>query len=689
MYLKSTLFFLVIVLSFQLSEAQTLLDTIAIKEVISLSPIKNSLQNSASSIEIINNKIIQQTDGVILTPILNRIPGVSMQQGALSTNRISIRGIGGRTRFGTDRIKTYYENIPLTTAEGTSDIEEIDLNAIENIEISKGPNSLSGAGLGGVIGLKSKPSSQGTNAFSTTTWGSYGLQKTALGFKLGNLKTTYQLGYQKLEVVGFRENSQYNRQSIQAIGNHKFNLKNKITFIGIATRLKAHIPSSISANDFENNPSIGAANWVAAQGFESYDKILLGIGHEIKFSSQFIWDNSVFMNYKKAYEPRPFDILSEKNQSIGWRSVFKIEKSILKTPLKISFGTESMFEKYAFSLFENKYQELNQGSVEGDLISTNKQKRSYIHFFAAMKIELLNNLHFESGLALNTTQYNQKFKEEQTYTVIDEKYSFGAIWSPRLAFSFAFKEGKNIFVSVSKGFSVPSVAETLTVNGQINSNLKPEIGINYEAGLKFNFLQRKIFTTVAYFYMPIQQLLLAQSVGNDQFIGINAGKTLHQGLEYSFEYSFLETNFIASKLYLSGAFNAFEFKEFIDRGNNFSGNRIPNTAKEQFHLGLDLSSKMGLVLSNSFIYLGNMALNDANSGFTSPYSLWNSKISYQKKFLPYLDFQLGVGVNNLLNNKYAASILPNASSLGGTLPRFFYPGNPVNYYSDLHFTFTF
>jgi hypothetical protein len=49
-----------------------------------------------------------------------------MQQSALNTNRISIRGIGSRAQYGTQN-KAYYEGIPLTTAEGSSTIEDIDM----------------------------------------------------------------------------------------------------------------------------------------------------------------------------------------------------------------------------------------------------------------------------------------------------------------------------------------------------------------------------------------------------------------------------------------------------------------------------------------------------------------------------------------------------------------------------------
>jgi iron complex outermembrane receptor protein len=83
------------------------------------SPTTATLQNSAASIAVINRTDLNKGDGVILTSVLNKIPGVYMQQGALNTNRIH-RGIGSRAQYGTQKIKAYYEGIPLTTAEGSS-----------------------------------------------------------------------------------------------------------------------------------------------------------------------------------------------------------------------------------------------------------------------------------------------------------------------------------------------------------------------------------------------------------------------------------------------------------------------------------------------------------------------------------------------------------------------------------------
>jgi iron complex outermembrane receptor protein len=43
------------------------------------------------------------------------------------------------------------------------------------------------------------------------------------------------------------------------------------------------------------------------------------------------------------------------------------------------------------------------------------------------------------------------------------------------------------------------------------------------------------------------------------------------------------------------------------------------------------------------------------------------------------------GINNLLDRKYAASILPNAT--GFAAPRYYYPGSPINFYGGFRFYF--
>jgi len=672
-------------------KTQTTKDTTALSEVILIgSPIQNTMQKTASSVGLISAKEISQTDGVILTPLLNKTAGVYMQQGTLNTNRITIRGIGARSQFSTNRVKAYFEEIPLSTGEGETTLEDIDLSVLNKIEIIKGPNSSSfGAGLGGVINLFGNQSSK-ENSFvkSSTTVGSFGLIKNSFSGQITNSKTNLYANYSNLQSDGFRANSSYDRQSINLFGKHQLSEKGKLNFIGIATRLKAYIPSSINQTDFDNSPEIAASNWAAAQGFESYDKLLLGIGYDHQFSEKWNWNSNLFSNFKKAYEPRPFDILEDNIMNFGVRSKLNYTDKLFSLPTKMSLGTELFREKYTFSLYENLYQtQPNQGSIQGDKFSDASQNRNYVNFFWQMEMQLSSKLNLESGLAFNQTNYTQK-DEFQIDENTKEKYSFDAILSPRIGLSYELSKGKNIYTSVSKGFSHPTVAETLTPEGQLNPNILPEIGINYEIGFKGNFLKNKIYTEVNLYVTTIQNLLVARRVAEDQYVGINAGESLHQGIEFLINGKIISTEKIQLNAYISGSLNHFEFIDFINNDNDFSGNQLPSVPEFQWNFGLDFTAK-SFTFSTSYRTVGKMFLNDANSLSSQPYQLLDINTNYTFSIWKNLKVNLQFGIQNSLDEKYAASVLPNAVGFGNAAPRYFYPGNPRNYYGGINLTYQF
>ena len=82
-------------------------------------------------------------------------------------------------------------------------------------------------------------------------------------------------------------------------------------------------------------------------------------------------------------------------------------------------------------------------------------------------------------------------------------------------------------------------------------------------------------------------------------------------------------------------------------------------------------------------------MNDANTKYTDAYGLLNFKTTYAFTILKILKTEVNAGVNNTLNQKYAASILPNAVGFGGLPPRYYYPGNPINYYGGVSIAYLF
>ena len=690
---KNAFFLLLFVVSTTAIFGQIKNDTIALSAVtLKGSPIKNLLQNTAASVSVITAADINKSDGIILTSVLNKIPGLTMQQGALNTNRITIRGIGARAQYGTNKIKAYFDGIPLTTGEGETTIDAIDLASIEKIEIIKGPNSTSfGSGLGGVIQLFSRETPLlASFGKATVTFGSFGLLQQRLSAGYDDSKTNIFSSYTDLQTDGFRANSSYNRKSLDLHGKQKMGSNGILSFLGTFTRLKAFIPSSINETDLKNSPEKAASTWAAAQGYESYDQSLFGLGYDHRFSEKWSMQTSVFSNFKDAYEPRPFDILKDKTSSVGFRSNVNYKDQVFSLPFELSFGSELLTENYKYSLFKNGYQsQPGQGSIQGDEFSAINQNRNYSNYFLQMELWISAKLHLETGVALNTTKYSL---EDVFYTNSSGQktpFTFGKVCSPRVGLSYKVSPVKNIFTSVSKGFSVPSVAETLTPEGRINTDLKPEIGVNYELGFKGNWLRNKVYTEVTFYTTQINNLLVARRTANDQYVGINAGSSSHSGLEFLVNYALLALPQLQITPYFSGAVNAFKFKEFLDGDADYSGNQLTGVPENQFNFGVDLNTKNGFTVNTSFRTMGAIPLNDSNTKYSERYALLDIKTTYVFTILSVLKTELNAGINNASNTKYAANILPNAVGFGTAAPRYFYPGNPVNWYGGFSVTYFF
>ena len=690
---KNAFFLLLFVVSTTAIFGQIKNDTIALSAVtLKGSPIKNLLQNTAASVSVITAADINKSDGIILTSVLNKIPGLTMQQGALNTNRITIRGIGARAQYGTNKIKAYFDGIPLTTGEGETTIDAIDLASIEKIEIIKGPNSTSfGSGLGGVIQLFSRETPLlASFGKATVTFGSFGLLQQRLSAGYDDSKTNIFSSYTDLQTDGFRANSSYNRKSLNLHGKQKMGSNGILSFLGTFTRLKAFIPSSINETDLKNSPEKAASTWAAAQGYESYDQSLFGLGYDHRFSEKWSMQTSVFSNFKDAYEPRPFDILKDKTSSVGFRSNVNYKDQVFSLPFELSFGSELLTENYKYSLFKNGYQsQPGQGSIQGDEFSAINQNRNYSNYFLQMELWISAKLHLETGVALNTTKYSL---EDVFYTNSSGQktpFTFGKVCSPRVGLSYKVSPVKNIFTSVSTGFSVPSVAETLTPEGRINTDLKPEIGVNYELGFKGNWLRNKVYTEVTFYTTQINNLLVARRTANDQYVGINAGSSSHSGLEFLVNYALLALPQLQITPYFSGAVNAFKFKEFLDGDADYSGNQLTGVPENQFNFGVDLNTKNGFTVNTSFRTMGAIPLNDSNTKYSERYALLDIKTTYVFTILSVLKTELNAGINNASNTKYAANILPNAVGFGTAAPRYFYPGNPVNWYGGFSVTYFF
>ena len=662
--------------------------------IVNANYLPKTLKTATSSINVISAKDIERGNNIDMSLVLNRVPGIFMQSGALNTNRITIRGIGARNLFGTAKIRAYFKDIPLTNGSGATNIEDFELGALSRFEIIKGASSIYGAGLGGTIQLTPQNTYLNeTFLENEVTLGSFGLVKGISKFNYSNNKNGFKAIYSNTHSDGYRDNNKYDRQTFTINTNHYINTKNDLSILGSYVDLKAFIPSSLNEDNFLNNPTSAAFTWGQAKGFEDSQRGLLGVSWQHDYNNALKQSTSIFTSFRNGYEPRPFNILSEKTLAIGVRTRLIGQSKLFNKKLKWTFGVETFKDTYKYGTFENLYQDFppENGSVKGNRLSNFKEKRRYFNIFLESNYNISKTTTFSLGLNYNETAYTLEDKFDITDTNPDQSgtFKFDGIISPKFGIAQKLSKSTSLYGNISHGFSPITLEETLLPDGKINADLNPETGWNFEIGTRGALLKNRLQFNAAIFRLNIKNLLVSRRTSEDQFIGINAGKTQHDGLELNVNYSIIKKGRNTLNSFINYTINHFTFKEFIDNTNDFSGNDLTGVPSSVFNAGIDLDTALGLYGNINIQYVGSMPLTDSNSLYSNSYSLTNLKTGYKTNLNKNLKLNVFLGINNIFDKAYASQILINASSFGGRAPRYYYPGNPINYYTGLNLNYTF
>ncbi|MGB1217153.1 MAG: TonB-dependent receptor domain-containing protein, partial [Saprospiraceae bacterium] len=475
---------------------------------------------------------------------------------------------------------------------------------------------------------------------------------------------------------GYRENNNYNRHNISLVNTTDIKSDHNLSVLFNYTDLKAFIPSSLDSMDYADTPTQAAFTWGNVRGFEDYTKLQTGISFtsELGRAGNFFLANSVFGTFFNSYESRPFNILEEKSQALGFRSTIKYEFNRKGRKSMILLGTEYFNEKYDWQTF------ITNDGEQGNQLSDNLEKRQYANIFLSSAWRLIDNLKIEAGLNLNITNYN--YTDKFVLNNQAEKYNFNTVFSPRLGLNYRIPDKEiYLFGNVSHGFNAPTLEETLTPDGNINPDIQPETGWNYEMGSKGGYKDFKYNASI--YFMDVRNLLVADRIAPDQFVGINAGRTSHFGMELELEYRIDKWEEFRFRPFLNYHYSQYKFKEFIDDNENYSGNDLTGTIPHKINAGIKWNTNIGLSGVFNYSFVDGMPMRDDNSIYSNSHQLLDFKIQYEKRFGESWTVELYTGIKNIWNEKYASMILINAGSFGGNAPRYYYPGLPRNFYGGV------
>src|SRR5690606_25448522 len=184
--------------------------------------VKPSLSNHTPAFTLTDTLAVSEKFLPDFDVVLHKLPGIFClnSENKAQDLRINIRGYGSRAAFGIRGIKMYLDGIPLTSPDGTTQIDELSLFMLDQTQISTtNTSSILGNGGGGLMQFKSLPYEEGLGFFAkTNTYGSYdaGMQG---GFSQGKGKHVFMLSHHRFQSLrqyaGGRNTILYNKNRWQ------------------------------------------------------------------------------------------------------------------------------------------------------------------------------------------------------------------------------------------------------------------------------------------------------------------------------------------------------------------------------------------------------------------------------------------------------------------------------------------
>jgi len=639
------------------------------------------LLRSANSVGVLDSSLIARQPSASMVSLINNIAGVRMEERSPGSYRLSLRGSLLRSPFGIRNVKIYIDEFPLTDAGGNTYLNLLDVAAIGDIEIYKGPQASSfGANTGGAILINT-----GLNATNfaeiNLNAGSYGLfhQTAKVQQAYKNYKFSVTQGYQRSD--GYRENSALERMYFQTKHQWDYNERGSLNAFVFYSDLGYQTPGGLTAQQFAENPKSARPATATLPGAVSqqagiYNKtIFAGISHQYKLNEQLKHVVSVFGSYTDFKNPFITNYEKRLENTLGLRSFFDytIGKEDFKS--KLQAGVETASTATDFKNFGNNGGSPTALRVDDDL------RANQTFAFLQVNFDISNRWLIEIGTSLNF--YNYRYQSHFPIAIAEQKRAFKTKLMPKLATSYLITKDFSARASVAKGYSPPTLAEVRPSDNIINTELNAEAGWNYEGGLRFESTNKRFYVDANLFYFGLEETIVRRLNDNDNEYFINAGGTKQFGAELQTALWLLKNNDATGilngiQLRNSYTYSNFKFSNFNGTEGNFTNNKLSGVPAHVLTSGINLDFKKNIYFYAQHYFTAALPLNDANTAFAERYHLVELKAGITQIKLGKTQLGFNVGINNLLNKSYSLG-----NDLNAVGNRYFNPAAKRNFYTGV------
>jgi iron complex outermembrane receptor protein len=578
--------------------------------------------------------------------------------------RISIRGFGARSAFGIRGVKLIVDGIPETTPDGQSQLDNLPLGLVSNIEILRGPNAnLYGNSSGGVISINTLTKSSEKYYRYSGIFGAYqyqSLQKTRI---LDWNNSSLIIHYDKRRSNGYRDQSGYKSNILNLKYINDLDNNNKIVWqINYTDSPYSYDSGGLKLSEVENDRRQARKNNIDYDTYEKVKHLKTGFSWNHTMNENSFFDSYFFYQKRDFFTKLPFNfggIISLDRDYYGLGTKYTKKYYLDNRTKTLVLGLDYLNQSDHRKRYKNDF------GVQGEITF------DQIEQFKSTGLYMLSQTNFDSGLLVRYgIRYDiNDISTDSSSSIILDKLN------PSIGLTYKVNSNDNIFFSFGTSFETPTLNElSNNPNGVgLNEDLNSSSSLNYEIGWR-KAVSNLTLEAIAYAISSENEILpyeLEQFPGKNFYQ--NVGSTSRYGIELNSQLSFK-----GGRINLSYTLSKNKFEDFIIDTNNLADNLIPGIPSQMLDLDLifKLSRGRSLIISNRLI--GERYADNANETLISSYNLLNLK--YSKDI--FSNSEIFLGLNNAFNQEYFDNIRINAFG-----KRYYEPAPKRNFYFGVNFSF--
>ena len=612
------------------------LDTVVLKSVL-INQDNPAL--TVSKISYNENEIrpINFQDAIEFSPSV----WITNSENQAQDNRMSIRGFGARSAFGIRGIKIVLDDIPLTTPDGQSQVDNIPFDLIQNIEILKSLSSTRhGNASGGVVYVNTFSELSAQGVLSKLSFGTHGHKTKQATYSKKRDKSSTILRISQAESNGYRDHSGYKNKSFffkHTIDLEKVKLKiNSLYF----DSPYAFDPGGLTIESVNENRTQARDRNVLFDAQESVKQLQAGLALDWKTVAGTV-SSSLYYSNRDFIGLLPFTNggYVELNRDFAG-----LELSLNNSfnEFKWTLGASMQSQADDRKRFEN-----NEG-IKGEMAMDQLESFDSYGVFA---LGSLNNIRYsiQAGVRLDVHQISleDNFGLDQQY--VDSSSRLSA-YSPNIGFIYNLNKSDELYVNFGSSYETPSLSE-LSANPDgpgFNNQLSPMVSNGFDIGYRKS--SRRLLYSFTAFYIDTKDEIVRYEL--EGFEGMNFYKNLGLSKRYGIEVEGIHK--LGKHHIFKASYTQAKYK-FENQGVKGELAGIPKSNVE-----LEWRyNKNGLNFKLDFRQVSSMFADNNNEVKVPSYALAN--IGVKNNFnIKGFSLDLGLQIRNIFDEKYYDNIRTNA-----------------------------